>query len=104
MKGKNFINFAVKACSDVHVVLTERHGDTAGKVYEFVIGGWDNSQSVLRLRITSDTRYYVDTYTGSQLNCDSTRHFHLSWHQGIIEVILTFAMDYIFLLCSTLNA
>ena len=89
VQGRNFINFAVRACSDAHVVLTENEGDTSGKVYEFIIGGWTNSKSLLRLSITTGDASYVKAEDlGSKLDCQSYRHFHVTWHQGNLEVCI----------------
>ena len=43
--------FQVRACGDVHVVLSEEIGQIDAGIYEFSIGGWNNTQSVLRTAV-----------------------------------------------------
>ena len=46
-KRNNFL-FSVQACNDAHVTLSTNVGDTNSLTYEVVIGGFENTRSVLR--------------------------------------------------------
>ena len=43
--------FQVRACADVHILLTEQFGRQDGSLYEIVIGGWSNNQSAIRTSV-----------------------------------------------------
>ncbi|XP_069117751.1 C3 and PZP-like alpha-2-macroglobulin domain-containing protein 8 [Argopecten irradians] len=70
--------FHVKACTDAHVLLMDFDSQTApGNIYEIVIGGWNNSKTVLRTAKQSDpVKEYVENYL---LNCDNYRTFTITW-------------------------
>lgn len=65
--------FKVKAGSDVHVALSTVQGTKDG--YEVVIGGWDNSQSVIR----TEEGHVAEEQTPNILNADQFRYFWISW-------------------------
>ena len=47
VEHKDYLYFGVRACSDVHILLTEKIGFQNGFSYEIVLGGWSNSRYVL---------------------------------------------------------
>ena len=51
VKNRDTFNFQVRACGHVHVVLSEQIGQIDSNIYEFSIGGWNNTQSVLRTAV-----------------------------------------------------
>ncbi|KAK3581827.1 hypothetical protein CHS0354_007229 [Potamilus streckersoni] len=46
--GHSSITFSVQACNDAHVALSQTKGNDNVDTYEIVIGGWADSQSVIR--------------------------------------------------------
>lgn len=48
VSDKVFVCFSIKAKSDAHIALSSVYGDTERKTYEIVIGGEDNTKSVIR--------------------------------------------------------
>ena len=45
---RSYLEFEVKACHDVHVLLAHRPWNSTYRTFEVIIGGWDNSKSVIR--------------------------------------------------------
>lgn len=41
----------MRACGDVHVLLTEELGRQDGDLYEISIGGWNNNKTVIRTAV-----------------------------------------------------
>ena len=77
----NFATFLVQACSDAHIGLMERVGDTLA--YEVVIGGSENTRTAIRRNRQTDE---VTVETPEILSCDIMRPFWISWYEGLIEV------------------
>ena len=84
--GRNYIEFAVKASTDVHVALmtddliTPR--DDISKFYEVVIGGWSNARSCIRAQNVScdeiDTPGILDSNNFVQL--------WIGWENSIVQL------------------
>ena len=84
---RKFFTFSVTACADARVILTEREGRTDEHVYEFVIGGWKNTRSVIRTNIKGGGRTVMASkLTTDILKCDKHVTFWISWLNGEIEV------------------
>ncbi|CAH1794507.1 unnamed protein product [Owenia fusiformis] len=79
-----FFTFAVQACSDAHLELQATPGDTDNLNYEIVIGGWSNTQSVIRTRKMGPNVAVFQT--PNLLSCSAFHLFWLSWAGGVIEV------------------
>ena len=81
--GRTSNIFSLKACHDGHVGLAEVVGLSSLTMYEIVIGGWQNSKSVIR-RARQGT-IEVEASTPNILDCNSARNFWLSWEDGVIQ-------------------
>lgn len=44
VEHRQYMLFGVMACSDVHILLSERLNKQHGFSYEIVIGGWNNTR------------------------------------------------------------
>ena len=75
--------FAVSACKDVHVALSEIPGILTRFTYELIIGASENSMTVLRNGINGPT--LTQSSTSNILNCSSQRLFWLSWAGGVVS-------------------
>ena len=65
----NSVVFKVKACSDVHVGLAQYSGNYKTNIHEVVIGGWENTKSVIR-NAPGDSTYMAEADTiGTQKSC-----------------------------------
>ncbi|XP_077862274.1 macrophage mannose receptor 1-like [Saccoglossus kowalevskii] len=71
------------ATNDAHVALSEDQND-AGAFYEIVIGGWDNTQSVIRR--CAQCANLVEVSTPGILVANKWRGFWITWRDGIIKV------------------
>ena len=72
------IEFEVKASRDVFIGLTsaaEMYNVCEPEIYEIVIGGWGNTQSVIR-------RGQLCTNCGCRVNCRIPKW---QWVQGILD-------------------
>lgn len=80
--GQTSVAFSVKACSGVHVALMP---DDTGvcALYEVVIGGYDNTLSVIR---RGKNRYNFVTVPSSPANCTEFVPFVVSWDRGLVTV------------------
>ncbi|KAJ8321737.1 hypothetical protein KUTeg_000208 [Tegillarca granosa] len=67
------------ACNDAHLALCSN----SGPLYEIVIGGWGNGQSVIRDRKQGSN---LAAYRGSVLSCGSYNYFWISWSGGTVRV------------------
>lgn len=75
--------FEVKASNDAHVALTVE-GDESKDMFEIVLGGWDNSQSVIRTQ-KQGTEHV--TYAGSVLDKDNFSSFWITYNKdGTLKV------------------
>ncbi|XP_067668468.1 uncharacterized protein [Haliotis asinina] len=75
--------FQVRAESNVHVALLQEDGVTCSNTYEIVIGGWKNTQSVIRKGRHNDQRV---TARHRPLSATEFRDFWISWNDGVISV------------------
>ena len=82
--NRYFVDFVVMACGHGHVLLATEEGNTDSNIYEFVIGGWDNNQTVIRTKIFGE--YRAGAHTPDLLTCDRQREFWVSWLQGELMV------------------
>ncbi|XP_069114973.1 IgGFc-binding protein-like [Argopecten irradians] len=83
LDGRKTFEFEAKACNDAHVALMGPNGEK-DKLYEIVIGGWANSQSVIRTRKQGPNIY---TNRGRYLDCHQYRRFKVTWYNGEIKVL-----------------
>ena len=82
VSNKQSYFFEVKASNDVHVGLFTTRGDTS-VMYEFVIGGWGNSKSVIR---TATQGTNLAQHLSSPLNSNKYRRLWVSWGEGHLKV------------------
>ncbi|XP_046564872.1 uncharacterized protein LOC124273641, partial [Haliotis rubra] len=75
--------FKVRASNDAHVALLQEDGVTNRNIYEIVIGGWGNTQSVIRTGMQHDNRV---TAGHGPLSASHFRDFWISWDSGVISV------------------
>ena len=68
----NQFRFLVMACHDVHINLSPNEGAV---YYEAVIGGWNNSMSVVRMA-NVHMQEYMET---GIVHCNEFRQFWISW-------------------------
>ena len=82
VRGHKSFTFDVMACNDAHIALSLDKNDKAN-TYEIVIGGWGNSQSVIR-----DCKQcaHMDTARNRPVDCTHYRPFWVSWRDNIIKV------------------
>ncbi|XP_069120604.1 uncharacterized protein [Argopecten irradians] len=76
--------FEVRACNDAHVGLKEDQ-DQYGRLYEIVIGGWDNSRSVIRNK-RQQFRAKDRNDEKGLLDCNEYRTFFVGWAGANIQV------------------
>ncbi|XP_060583963.1 neurogenic locus notch homolog protein 2-like [Ruditapes philippinarum] len=77
------LTFQVKGRNDAHVLLQNDRNNYRTNVIEIVIGGWGNSQSVIRNSQQGTNRV---SYSGSVLSSSSYRWFWISWGGGCVQV------------------
>ncbi|XP_015586318.1 uncharacterized protein LOC107263519 isoform X1 [Cephus cinctus] len=77
------VSIEVKAKSNAHIALTNAKGETS-PMYEIMIGGWENSASVIRYNRTQPDKVRVDTK--GILNSNEYKKFSISWLDGHIVV------------------
>jgi len=88
--GREHATIAVRACSDVHLALTERAGNiTRGR--EIVLGGYVNSLSMIIDGIRDNDSSFGGDVVAEQetpqiLSCTEWRMFWISWIGNLIEV------------------
>ena len=72
------------ACHDAHIALSRDKNDSAN-TYEIVIGGWGNTQSLIRNCIQCN---HMDTAANQNypLDCSQYRPFWVSWTDNVIKV------------------
>ncbi|XP_052062057.1 uncharacterized protein LOC127702080 isoform X2 [Mytilus californianus] len=76
------IRFKVKAHNDAHVALMSSNNEN-DPLYEIVLGGWGNSQSVIRDRKQGG---HLALHRGRVLNSNEYRTFTIKWSNGRIRV------------------
>ncbi|XP_046564874.1 uncharacterized protein LOC124273644 [Haliotis rubra] len=81
--GATSFKFKVRASNDAHVALLQDDGVTDRYIYEIVIGGWRNTQSVIRTGMQHDNRV---TARHRPLSATRFRDFWISWDSGVISV------------------
>jgi hypothetical protein len=72
LSARSRVEFSVTARTDAHVMLTMG----GGGVFEVVIGGWDNTRSVVRRARAGAS---LVEYTGPVLSATEPRTFVLDW-------------------------
>ncbi|XP_069103906.1 uncharacterized protein [Argopecten irradians] len=83
LDGRKTLKFEAKACNDVHVALMGPEGEK-DKLYEIVLGGWQNSKSIIRTRKQGPE---VCFNPGGYLDCHQYRRFKVTWYNGEIKVL-----------------
>ena len=81
---KTEVTFRVRAKSNAYVALSSVYGETTDKTYEIVIGGWENTKSVIRS--SGNGPAIKETTTPGILNEEELRPFWISWKRQVIEV------------------
>ncbi|XP_046568666.1 C3 and PZP-like alpha-2-macroglobulin domain-containing protein 8, partial [Haliotis rubra] len=81
--GVTSFKFKVRASNDAHVALLQEDGVTNRNIYEIVIGGWRNTQSVIRTGMQHANRV---TARHRPLSATQFRDFWISWDSGVISV------------------
>ncbi|XP_071086095.1 uncharacterized protein [Haliotis cracherodii] len=81
--GATSFKFKVSASNDVHVALLQYDGVTSQNIYEVVIGGWGNTQSVIRTGKQYRNRVIA---RHRPLSATQFRDFWISWANGVISV------------------
>ncbi|CAG2246324.1 unnamed protein product [Mytilus edulis] len=76
------IRFKVKANNDAHVALMSSNNPN-DPLYEIVLGGWYNTQSVIRDRKQGG---HLAVYRGRVLNSNEFRTFTIKWSNARIRV------------------
>ncbi|KAL8558003.1 hypothetical protein ACOMHN_063744 [Nucella lapillus] len=79
------LNFSIRICNDAHLLLSQ-HSEGGQPLYEIVIGGWGNSQSVLRDKKQQKPPKQSIKNQVPPLNCNEFRAFFASWKNGLIRV------------------
>lgn len=82
--GQTSIVFQVMNCNDAHVALSQTKGDDAHNTYEIVLGGWGNTQSVIR--DCKQCHNFATAHTNHFDSCQTYRTFWISWANGVIKV------------------
>lgn len=72
-----------KGPSNCHIGLMSVRGEDR-PLTEIILGGWDNTASVIRVNRETPDRVKVDT--NQLLNATSWRKFHISWKNGSLWV------------------
>ncbi|XP_071084712.1 uncharacterized protein [Haliotis cracherodii] len=81
--GATSFTFKVRASNDAHLALLRDDGVTDQNIYEVVIGGWGNTQSVIRTGMQHANRV---TVRHTPLSASKFRDFWISWENGVISV------------------
>ncbi|XP_013397767.1 MAM and LDL-receptor class A domain-containing protein 1-like [Lingula anatina] len=82
LSGVTSVSFKLKACSDGHIQLQPTKSSPEQMNYEAVIGGWSNTQSVIR----DSKNGHVVTTKSKVLECGALKPFWISWDGGHIRV------------------
>ncbi|XP_077978612.1 uncharacterized protein LOC144434040 isoform X2 [Glandiceps talaboti] len=77
------VDFKVKATNDAHIALSAGPQDMPN-LYEIVIGGWANTQSVIRRRKQGDHKAVASTH--DILSPNEFRGFWITYNNGVIKV------------------
>ncbi|XP_050590640.1 uncharacterized protein LOC126922244 isoform X2 [Bombus affinis] len=73
----------VRAKSNAHIALTNKKGDSS-PMYEIMLGGWENSASIIRYDRKQPDKVHVNT--PNLLNENETKKFAICWLDGRIMV------------------
>lgn len=82
IRHAKYIQFDVKGCNDACFILSEHRNDSSHS-YEIVVGGWENSKSVIRKCKGCES---MATASHRPMSCTEFRPFWASWENGIIRV------------------
>lgn len=80
----SFFRCHFQACTDMKVALSRDPQVTDSNVYEIIVGGWTNTQSVIRRGLGGDT--VATVATPDILSCSESRPFWIGWQNGNITV------------------
>jgi len=81
--GRGEVLFAVQATNDAYIALGEDLNHE-GKHYEIVLGGWDNTQSVIRKG--NQQEHVVTKATPLLLHGDAKTFFRITWNKETLKV------------------
>ncbi|ELU12989.1 hypothetical protein CAPTEDRAFT_114549 [Capitella teleta] len=77
--------FGVRACHSARIALSTFYGNTDTQTYEVVIGGWENTKTVIRRSVAGDIVEEVDT--PDILSCDHLRIFWIKQERdGLLQI------------------
>ncbi|KAL4231839.1 hypothetical protein ACF0H5_009415 [Mactra antiquata] len=79
------VKFSVQACNDAHIALSANKGLDTTDTYEIVIGGWTDSQSVIRDCKQCQHKDEVH-HQSHPLDCNQAHQFWISWTNNYIRV------------------
>lgn len=78
------ISVRVRACHSARLSLAQTLHDQSSNAYEVVIGGYDNTLSLIRKQVGGDIE--ASSETPGILSCDRMREFYISWEDGIVSL------------------
>lgn len=81
---ETFMLFQVEACNDAHILLMQSNS-TTDDIYEIVIGGWNNTRSLIREERLGPN-LATTFHENGPVHCELMRQFWVSWDQGVIRV------------------
>lgn len=79
---KQHVTFAVKACSDAHILLSSHPGIIDPTAFELIIGQNGNKETQIRKYQSKDSLKTIDT--PFILRCGTFSQFWVSWDRGLI--------------------
>jgi len=83
---KSSVTFRVRAAADAHIALSNVYGDTERRTYEIVLGGWNNTKSVIRFGGQGPSVAEADT--PQLLDSDEFKSFWIKWEKSCLQVNL----------------
>lgn len=80
-------SFSVTTCHDAHLVLSSGTNIATSQTYEIVIGGWENSRSMVRNCVLCDhDPVKKEKFVHEPLSCNESRSFYVDWEDHVIKV------------------
>ena len=86
IQHNDLLHVKVKACHDVYIALINGESEN-DQLYEVVLGGWNNSKSVLRTH--KQQQPAARTSVGSVLDCTRFKEFVIKWTYSTINIVLS---------------